>query len=141
MIDSEKYQQFLIKEFKHWRLYLHQNQSAIGRTYLWAIREDAQSFPRKSLDESAELDVAILQVENAINSLWQPDLYNYEFLGNETVHLHGHIVPRYSSRRQFAGIEFDDPNFGARFVPKRGVDYPPEVLFQIRDTIKEALNV
>lgn len=139
MIDNEKYKPLILKEYRHWRLYLHENQSALGRTYLWAKREDADDLLRATDEELLEFKQACLEVEQALKKTFSPDRLNFEFLANEAHHLHGHIIPRYVSERQFGGLEFVDHNYGGRFSLIKGINYSEEFLMLVKDEIKKHL--
>lgn len=140
MVDDDKFRPFLIKEYQHWRLYLHENQSALGRTYLWAIREDASDLPSATDEELLEFKQAVVEVEEALSKAFQPDRLNFEFLSNEAHHLHGHIIPRYESKRQFGNLEFEDGNYGGRFYPRRDISYPEEFLMSVKAEIQKNLE-
>ena len=62
-MDSEKtgyYERFKIKDYKHWAVYLHQNQYYLGRMYVWSKRENALDFSEMHQEEREELFVTIL---------------------------------------------------------------------------------
>lgn len=99
-MTDENYERFLIKEFEHWKLYLHQNQAYLGRCYLWARREADVSLAGATTEEFLELRVLSQGIESVLGNLFNPNFFEYHQMGNEAPHLHVHIVPRYKSSRR-----------------------------------------
>ena len=52
------------------------------------------------------------KLKKAYVFLFQPDLFNYESLGNFIQHLHVHFIPRYKKPRVFARVKFVDGKWG-----------------------------
>jgi len=139
MKTEDEYSKYLVAEFEYWEVYVHQHQENLGRSYLWARRADATDFLDMNPDEQTEFFEVARKLRGALTTLFRPDLFNYEDLENETRHLHVHVTPRYSTPIEFAGLTFFDPQFGGRLTPKR-IPFPDEVIFKIRDAIKEQLD-
>lgn len=139
MVESDKYAEFLIKEYKSWGLYLHSNQNLIGRCYLWCKRVDALDFLEMIDEEREELFKAAKDVKQALVKLFKPDLFNYASLGNETNHLHLHIIPRYASERIFAGVTFNDPRWGHSHRTIDDFKISKDVFNQIKEQFMQAL--
>jgi diadenosine tetraphosphate (Ap4A) HIT family hydrolase len=55
------------------------------------------------------------RVTAALDGLFAPDLYNFAFLMNYDAHVHLHVVPRYSSQREWRGGTYTDPHYGSLF--------------------------
>ena len=102
------YSKFLVKEYTHWLVNVHENQSYLGRCVVWCKRADALDLADTTEAEQKELITILGELREATKRAFQTDWFNYAFLGNETRHLHGHFVPRYSSPKTFEGITFDD---------------------------------
>lgn len=134
------YEKFLIKDFKHWAVYLHLNQYYLGRVYIWAKRADSLDLFEISSEEKEELFIIGIKLKEALGKLFSPDIYNYVVQANVTPHLHMHFIPRYKSSRIFEGIEFKDERWGKNYAP---YDYDfkvsEDILTKIRDAIKDAL--
>jgi len=130
---SDLYSKFLIKQYKHWAIYLHQNQSYLGRCYVWCLREEALDLSEATQDEQAELFVVLNDLKDALAKTFKHDWLNYAFLGNETQHLHGHIIPRYAQPREFMGKIFEDKLWGH--------NYKTDPTFQISDEVLEGIKV
>src|SRR3989344_4410977 len=135
------YEQFKIKEYDFWGLFLHVNQYPyLGRCYAWAKREDADYITGIKSGELIELFGDILPAWNkAVYELFQHDRPNLAILGNEVPHLHAHLIPRYNSPREFEGITFTDPNPTGNYSPYPKQKLSLEVLLRIRDSIKGRL--
>jgi diadenosine tetraphosphate (Ap4A) HIT family hydrolase len=141
MKPETQYDKDIIKKFKHWTLYIHENQCYLGRTYLWANREDALDFFDMTKEEQSEYFQIGRSLKKAINKLFQPDLWNYATLANVMPHLHTHIIPRYTNPRTFAGMQFKDERWGMNYAPfNKEFKTPEEVLIKIRDAIKEEIR-
>lgn len=115
--STVNYERLLIKDYNYWKVYLFENQCYLGRTYIWAKRENALDFFDMTKDEQEEYFRVGMELKKALQKLFNPDLYNYATLANVTPHLHTHIIPRYTSIRQFGGIEFEDKRWGQNYAP------------------------
>ena len=138
---TDKYEQFKIKEYGQWDLFLHINQFPyIGRCYAWAKREDADLVTDMNPEETEELFQTIIPSWNrTVKNLFQSDRPNIAILGNEANHLHAHLIPRYNSVCEHYSIKFEDPNPKGNYAPypKRKLDQT--ILFEIRDEIKSKI--
>jgi len=141
MKTEAQYDKYIIKKYKHWTLYLQENQCYLGRTYLWANREDALDFFEMTEEEKDEYFKIGKVLKEAVNKLFQPDLWNYATLANVSPHLHTHIIPRYSTSRVFEDIDFIDERWGKNYAPyNKEFKTPEEVLIKIKDAIKNELQ-
>ncbi len=139
-ITMEDYSKYLIKEYKHWLVQVHTNQSYLGRCIVWCKRENALDLADATLDEQKELFAILEKLRETAKKVFQPDWFNYAFLGNETRHLHGHFIPRYSSPRQFEGTTFVDEQWGHNYKTDKNFVTPPEVLETIKLKLKRELS-
>ncbi len=135
------YDQFKIKEYNNWDLFLHINQFPyLGRCYAWARREDADKITEINSGELVELFETIIPAwDRAVYRLFQHDRPNVAILGNEAPHLHAHLIPRYNAPRFYFGIDFVDPNPKGNYAPypKRKIEL--DILLIIKEAIKERL--
>src|SRR3989344_2132779 len=113
MTDFSKYK---IKYYKYWEVNLHENQGHLGRCVVWCKRQEALDLTEATKEEYDELLIIIRELKTALTRAFQPNWFNYAFLGNETRHLHCHIIPRYSSLRVFEGITFEDKKWGHNYL-------------------------
>lgn len=44
-----------------------------------------------------------------------PDHFNHAFLQDQDAHGHLHVILCYAATRHFAGLEFDDPDYGDHY--------------------------
>jgi diadenosine tetraphosphate (Ap4A) HIT family hydrolase len=134
------YERLRLKEFRHWRAYLHESQAYLGRLYLAAVRDDDVDFLQMTLKERQEfLDIG-RRVKAALRGLFQPDRINYAALSNTWNHLHVHIIPRYQAPRVFDGITFTDPRpTGAPWPYDKEFRIPEATLLHIRDELADLL--
>jgi diadenosine tetraphosphate (Ap4A) HIT family hydrolase len=131
------FERLKIKEYKHWSLFLNENQSYLGRVCLVAKREDAVDLFDITEAEREELFLAGAEINQALKALFQPDLMNYASLGNSFRHLHVHFIPRYSSERSFQGMKFSDVRWGKNYEPyNRDFKLSDEALNEIKTALQ-----
>jgi diadenosine tetraphosphate (Ap4A) HIT family hydrolase len=134
------YSKFLIKDYKYWSLQIHSNQSYLGRCIIWCKRENALDLPDATEEEQKELFEILREIENLLTKAFNPDLFNYAFLGNETHHLHCHIIPRYSKPVKFNEQIFVDKEWGHNYKTDYDFVTDKKLLEKVKDKIKENLN-
>lgn len=130
----------LIKSYTFWELYIHENQGYLGRCVIWCKRDNAIDLTGATPDEQRELFVVLNDLKKALIVCFNPDWFNYSFLGNKTRHLHGHFIPRYKKSRNFESIVFEDKLFGHSYKTDHTFITSEEVLQKVRDSIKSALG-
>lgn len=119
---QSKFDEFIIKRYRYWTLYIHENQSYLGRAFLWLNRPgDMQRLTHLTIEETLELRFALGKYEDVLRKLWSPDHMNYAWLGNH-MHQHGghghmHIIPRYKSKREGNGRLYMDYRWGKNYAP------------------------
>jgi len=138
MID---YNQLLIKSYKHWEIYLHENQCYIGRVFaLLKDDEHVEDFLTIEGEAREEFFLAGNEVKSALKTLFQPDKMNYAALSNTSSRIHVHLVPRYEKSREFQGKTFTDTRWGKNYAPyDRSFAIEQETLYEIRDALKGVL--
>ncbi len=134
------YSQQAIKDYKYWQLQIHSNQGYLGRCVVWCKRENALDLTEATSEEREELFQILRDLKDALTKVFQPGWFNYAFLGNEDRHLHGHVIPRYASSREFAGQTFTDERWGHNYKTDRDFVTSPEVLEKIKEKLKEKLG-
>ncbi len=140
--DKSYYDQFIIKKYKFWELYLYEKQFPyIGRCYAWAKRPEAETAKDMRPHETFELHHIIYQEWNkAIQTLFQHDTDNLSIMCNETRHLHAHFIPRYKTPRTNRYLKFTDQNFGHNYAPYQQPKLHLEFLMKIKEDIKHQLK-
>lgn len=136
----EDYSKYLIKDYEHWLVNIHHNQGYLGRCIVWCKREDALDLADATEEEQKELITILGELREATKRAFRSDWFNYAFLGNETRHLHGHFIPRYSALREFEGAIFTDERWGHNYRTDRDFVTSSEVLESVRLKLKEELS-
>jgi len=126
-----------IKEYAYWGIYIHENQGYLGRCVVWCNREDALDLVGATPEEREELFIILKELRDALIKSFKPDWFNYSFLGNETRHLHGHLIPRYSSERRLANLTFIDKEWGHNYRTDHKFIISEKAVQQIKEKIKE----
>ncbi|MFA5134988.1 MAG: HIT domain-containing protein [Patescibacteria group bacterium] len=134
------YSKFLIKEFRHWSVYAHENQGYLGRCVIWCTRKNALDLTHATEDEWKELFAILKTLRRAVLACFNPDWFNYAFLGNETRHLHAHLVPRYAQPKKFMGITFTDACYGHLYKTNRDFVTSEALLQEVTMRLKKALG-
>lgn len=125
----------LVKEYRHWEVYIHENQNYLGRCVVWCRRENALDLADATKEEREELFLILRDLRKALKKSFQLDWFNYAFLGNETCHLHCHFIPRYAKQREFMGVVFEDKLYGHNYKTDRNFQISAELLSEIKNTI------
>ncbi len=139
--DSMDYEQLKIKSYKHWDLYLHENQCYLGRTFVQLKDEEGMDdFLSIKGEVRDEFFLIGEKVKAALKTLFQPNKMNYASLSNTSPVIHVHIIPRYKESREFAEVTFKDARWGSNYAPyDKSYVTDESILFQIRDAIRDAL--
>lgn|SRR3989344_339694 len=135
------YEHLKVAEFDHWSLYVHGSQYYLGRVYLWAKRTDVVDLMDALPEEREEFFSVGTRVRDALQELFQPDLFNYAALANVSAHMHVHVIPRYKTLRTFEGITFTDHNWGKNYAPyDTKFKIPEEKLILLAARIRDTLQ-
>lgn len=135
------YEQLKIKSYKHWDVYLHENQCYLGRVFIF-LKSDQSIDDFLSIDGEIRDEFFFIgqQLKAALKVLFNPDKMNYAALGNVCEKVHVHVIPRYKESREFSGISFSDTRWGKNYAPyDRSFIVEESILFAIRDAIKTLL--
>jgi len=124
---------------KYWDVFLHQDQTAIGRLYFWYKKraDDLLNVPKEALLEFYELGN---KIKSVLIKQFKPDMFNYLSLNNVTKHLHIHMIPRYSRKIELFGITFIDNSFGKNYKSNPDFIIDEEILIEIKENIKNNLK-
>ena len=140
MGTENDFSKYLVKDYKYWAVYVHENQGYLGRCIVWCKRADALDLTEVTSDEQQELFLVLKKIRQALIRCFHADWFNYAFLGNGVRHLHSHVIPRYAKPVHFMGMVFEDKQYGHNY--KTDHDFiTPEVLLQgVRSQLAKALN-
>lgn len=106
-----------IKLYDNWSLQLFVNdQYYIGRSVIVLRGRHIIDITELNIEERKELFKNVLpDLKNAIDELFNPDMYNYSSIGNDCEHFHIHVIPRYKTKRKFDGDVFEDKFFNGTY--------------------------
>lgn len=141
------FEQDILRRYENWTVYLHQNQSYLGRSYIALARgeddEEMDPFIDTTAEEREELQTVTSGLKTALDELYQPTRLNYANLRNHWRRCHWHVIPRYEGEdfglRVVSGFDFHDMNPGGSYAPAPSLELPPKVFSQIHTDMSEAL--
>lgn len=137
----EKFDHTIIKEYNNWTLQLFLDQQYLARTLIKLDRHIVDFFNIKEEERKELFQIIVPEVKTALNQLFDPDLYNYASLGNDCRHLHLHLIPRYSSEREFMGQKFVDQDWNSHYKNDRKSEELTQEIFQeLKTEIKQELE-
>lgn len=139
MMETD-FSKYLIKEYQYWGVYVHTNQGYLGRCVVWCKREGSLDMTDANGEEQEELFKILKELRKALMNCFNSDWFNYAFLGNETRHLHGHVVPRYKEPKVFMNTIFEDKLYGHNYKTDHSFITTDEMLQEIRSRLMEALK-
>ena len=116
----------MLAESGHWQVRLNLNQNLLGKLIIVLKRHEEQ-VAQLSVGEWTELHDQLGRMTRWLQLAFQPDHFNYAFLQNQDRHVHLHVIPRYASAREVAGMRFDDPDYPGHYAvpaPERRVSQP-----------------
>lgn len=85
--------------------------------------------------ERTRLMEVVFAVENALRKRLTPDKMNLASLGNQSPHLHWHVIPRFADDRHFPG-----PIWAAPRREPVGRPVPPALAADLRSDLAESLG-
>ena len=130
--------ELLIRANDSWTWSVRPAQATLGCGVL-SLNRHAARFSEVSRDEMADLSELLRRAEQALAATFAFQAINYLMLMMVDHHVHFHVIPRYPTSRQFAGLDWVDPGWPA--LPVLGEQQyadQPGVLLQIRDVLREA---
>lgn len=126
---SEEYKKYLVKKFTYWRVELWTNQCYLGRCVV-ILNRHAEDLFEITNKEQAELFAIVPRLQAVLKKHFEPDLFNYESLGNKVRHLHVRITPRYKKSVSFEGHIFTDERWGKNPSPYNTKFQTPNTVIQ-----------
>ncbi len=139
-MKTEYKKDYLIKEYKYWKVELHQNQCYLERCRIW-YKGEVIDFFSISVEELEELFKIEKNLKKALKKLFSPDKYNYYIAGNVDPQLHPHFIPRYKEGKKFEGMIFRDENWGKNHAPyNREFETPNKIITKLIEVIRENLD-
>jgi len=106
-VEKFGYPASLVREFEHWLVLVRPAQVTLGSLVL-AARSDATAYcelPRQAFAEQAD---AIAAIETGLAAFCGYERINYLMLMMVDPHVHFHVIPRYSGKREWNGLGLAD---------------------------------
>jgi len=104
------YPKTLIKEYKNWMILCQPKQVTLSSLIL-ICKDEVDAFSKISEESFSELPKIIKEIENKIKNLFNNDKINYLMLMMVDSEVHFHIIPRYSTDKEFEGFIFKDKSW------------------------------
>lgn len=161
MLMSTEYAPYLIKEYRHWSLFLHRKQMPyLGRCYAWwkdTAHGEGEGLRPSDLSPEALVEVMRTVFEDVVDACHalghSTDEYgarfrlNMAYFANEREHrhhLHWHFVPRFGEPLRFEplGRLFCDTEFHANYAKPPGGErvLPEDQLQTVRAMMAKAIG-
>jgi diadenosine tetraphosphate (Ap4A) HIT family hydrolase len=119
-IEKFGYPATLVREFDHWVVLLRPAQVTLGALVL-AAKSEATAFADLPAEAFGELQPAVGTIERGLTGFRKFERINYLMLMMVDRHVHFHVLPRYSAKQSWDGVDF--PDLGWPGPPQLG-DFP-----------------
>lgn len=129
-IEKFKVNEFLLAKVGAWNISLRPAQVTLGSLILSLDRE-CPNLSSLTPKEGEELSSAFVVIEKVLSKTFKPEKINYLVLMMVDNQVHFHVIPRYSSIRDFEEIGYEDINW-----PK-----PPDVLSKMNLNDEDLLKL
>jgi diadenosine tetraphosphate (Ap4A) HIT family hydrolase len=129
------YPDTLIRELDHWAILLRPAQVTLGSLVL-AARGDATAYSDLPDGAFAEQASAVRSIETALRRFCRYERINYLMLMMVDPNVHFHVIPRYSSPREWEGITFSDSGWPGPPQLEEAVNLTPQQLSSMRDRLE-----
>ena len=106
-IEKFGYPTTLLAEFDHWVVLLRPAQVTLGSLVL-AAKSNAMAYSDLPLEAFAGQASAVAAIEAVLAEFCAYERINYLMLMMVDPNVHFHVIPRYSTARQWNGLEFPD---------------------------------
>lgn len=120
-----------VAEYEHWVVLIRRKQITAGSLVL-VCTSDARALGEVSPEAYAELAAVIAKMESALRQAFSYDKINYLALMMVDPQVHFHVVPRYASPRQAAGLELADTAWPGPPDVTKAVDLTDDQVAQLR---------
>lgn len=123
----------LIREYKHWKLLVRNINTTLGNCVAITKRH-MENFSDIASEEMGEFAQVVKDIEKSLKRSFNYDKINYQMLMMKDKHTHFHIIPRYSNKINFAGIEWVDDGW-----PKLPGHQESEVSQEVLQKVKKEI--
>ncbi len=137
MVFYEKFKpdELTIKEFKYWVVLLREKQQTLGDAVI-LLKEEKSTISEATQEEFAEFPEVVKWYEGKCKDLFAAEKFNYNCAMMKDNYVHFHAFARYSGKRTFAGVEWEDVDW-PRPINKA---VPVEFTDVIRDELLKAFR-
>ena len=129
----------LVREFEHWLVLVRPAQVTLGALVL-ATKSDATAYcdlPRAAFAEQAD---AVAAIERGLAIFCGYERINYLMLMMVDPHVHFHVIPRYSGKREWDGMTFDDHGWPGLPDLKSAPKLSPRQIERLRNDLQNAMR-
>ena len=134
-IEKFGYPATLVREYQHWIVLLRPAQVTLGSLIL-AAKSDATAYSQLPEQAFTEQAVVVAAIEKALAAFCRYERINYLMLMMVDPHVHFHVVPRYSSSREWGGIEFADHGWPGPPDLRSATALSPRHVSDLRDDLQ-----
>lgn len=132
---------------KYWEIYLSSEQYYLGRCVV-VLKRECGELSGLTEEEFSDFLGVIKNLERALKKAFGTTMFNwtcmmnnaYKEENNENPRVHFHMRPRYKDRVKFAGIVFEDKEFGHHYKRKAEKEVSEDVLGKIVERIRESFE-
>ncbi len=96
-----------VRRYRHWTWSLRPAQGTLAASVI-SLNRPATAWSQVDAGENAGLSQVVADIEAITGRLFRHDKINYLMLMMVDQHVHFHVFPRYSTVRQFAGLDWTD---------------------------------
>jgi diadenosine tetraphosphate (Ap4A) HIT family hydrolase len=96
-----------VAQSPYWTVLLRPRQPTLGSLVI-VCREDVQAFSAVSATAFADLQRIVQRVEASLREVVAYERINYLMLMMVDPDVHFHVIPRYATAREFAGVSYPD---------------------------------
>ncbi|MBI2103485.1 HIT family protein [Candidatus Woesebacteria bacterium] len=134
-----------IFETKYWEIYLNPDQYYLGRCVV-ATKRDVGEMSLLTDEEWLDFADLVRKIESGFKKAFGATMFNWTCLMNnayqkENPHprVHWHLRPRYKNTAEFAGIKFEDKEFGHHYARSTESPVSEEIFNKIIKAIRNAV--
>jgi diadenosine tetraphosphate (Ap4A) HIT family hydrolase len=135
----------LIFETEFWQVILSSDQGYLGRCYV-ILKRHCGDLAELTDEEWLDFSEVVKKLESALKKSFNATMFNWTCLMNNAYqsespnpHVHWHFRPRYNHKVEFAGLIFEDPEFGHHYDRTRKQEVAKDIKIKILEKIKENL--